>query len=154
MSGPNDDDGLLAEVGAAIRENLGAVPEHVITAGKQIFTWRAIDVELAALTFDSLLDEPVGAVRAQSELPRVLTFEAPGLTVELEVESPPRGRRLSGQLVPPETAAVDARAGEDIWRGVADRFGRFVIPLPSRPGQVDLRFTRSTGRPVTVLVFL
>jgi hypothetical protein len=28
-------------------------------------------------------------------------------------------------------------------RGVADRFGRFVVPLPSRREHVDLRFIRS-----------
>jgi hypothetical protein len=154
MSVAWDDDALLGEALAAIRENLGPAPAHLVAAGKQIYTWRSVDAELAVLTFDSLLDEPVGAVRGGADMPRVLTFEAAGVTVELEVEHPPTGRRLSGQLVPPGAADVEARAGEALWRGVADRFGRFVLPLPSRPSHVDLRFTRSGGQPVTLLTFL
>jgi hypothetical protein len=73
-----DDDALLAEVGAAIREHVGAVPDRVVAAGKQVCTWRTIDAELAALTFDSLLDEPIGAVRASADGPRVLSSRRAG----------------------------------------------------------------------------
>jgi hypothetical protein len=149
-----EDDALLADVGAAIRKHVGAVPDRVVAAGKQVCTWRTIDAEIAALTFDSLLDEPIGAVRASADGPRVLRFEAGGLTVELKVENPPAGRRLSGQLVPPDPTEVHARAGDDVWRGVADRFGRFVVPLPSRPEYVDLRFIRSAEPLVALLSYL
>jgi len=39
-------------------------------------------------------------------------------------------------------------------RGVADRFGRFVVPLPSRPEYVDLRFIRSAEPLVALLAYL
>jgi len=37
---------------------------------------------------------------------------------------------------------------------VADRFGRFVVPLPSRPEYVDLRLIRSAEPLVALLAYL
>lgn len=149
-----EDEATFAELGEVIREFAGAPPPELIAAAKDLFTWRTIDAELALLTFDSLVDEPSNAVRSTTDVPRVLTFEAGGLTVELEVEAPPTGRRLSGQLVPPQAAEVQASAGQYVRHVGADRFGRFVVPLPDRPGRVDLRVDRPGGPTVSVHAFL
>ena len=52
-----DDDHLLAALGEAVRA-ARAVPPEFTAAGQAAFTWRTIDAELAALTFDSAAAEP------------------------------------------------------------------------------------------------
>ena len=47
-----DDDELLGELHRAFEP----VPASFIEAGKMAFTWRSIDAELAALTYDSSRD--------------------------------------------------------------------------------------------------
>jgi len=153
-SGPPDDDALLAELGKVLGERIGSPPAEAVVAAKALFTWRTVDAELAVLTYDSLLDTEPSGVRSAG-LPRVLTFEAAGLTVELEVETDPRGRRLSGQLVPASAAEVAVRAGAATVRAQADAFGRFAAPLPDQPGRVEVRVQPVPGGPsTTVLAFL
>ena len=57
-----DEDELLGE----LRLALGPVPASFIDAGKMAFTWRSIDAELAALTYDSSRDL-VGAAESRAE---------------------------------------------------------------------------------------
>jgi hypothetical protein len=153
MNGPSsnaDDDALLAELGDVLAGPGGAPPSELVAGAKALFTWRTVDAELAVLTYDSLLDAEAG-VRATA-LPRVLTFEAPGLTVELEVESDPRGRRLSGQLVPATLASVEVRCDGTLGRAEADAFGRFAVPLPERSERVEVRVRRRPDGAVTTVI--
>ena len=54
-------------------------------------------------------DEDLALVR--SGAPEVLlSFAAGDLSVELEIRATPEGRELAGQLLPPQPAAIDARA--------------------------------------------
>jgi hypothetical protein len=153
MNGKPEDDALLAELGEVLRGRIGEPPPEVTAGAKALFTWRTVDAELAVLAYDSLLDTEPG-VRSTG-LPRVLTFEAAGLTVELEVETAPRGRRLSGQLVPAATAEVEIRAADATVRAQADAFGRFAAPLPDRPGRIEVRVRPMPGGSSTaVLAFL
>ena len=79
-------DPLMAEV-RAVLENADPVPPAVLAAAKGTFTWRTIDSELAELVADSA-DSLAGAVGAGvrgETAPRLLTFEAAGLVVEVEV---------------------------------------------------------------------
>ncbi len=158
MTGPSgtpEDDALLAELGEVLGERIGPPPPELVAGAKGLFTWRTIDAELAVLTYDSLLDTEPSGVRSAVGLPRVLTFEAGALTVELEVESSTRGRRLSGQLVPAAAAEVEIHAGEVVARVEADAFGRFAAPLPDRPGRVEVRVRPVAGGPTAaVLAFL
>jgi hypothetical protein len=148
MSEPVDDDErLLAELGEAVRVYEGA-PDDVIAAAKDLFTWRTVDAELASLTFDSLLDDEPAAVRSTAVEPRVLTFEADGLAVEVEVDTDPE-RRLVGQLVPAQPAELELITPQRRVRATADRLGRFVVPLPAEPSRVTLRVVAGGGRVVT-----
>jgi hypothetical protein len=143
MTGPverADDDVLLGQLGEALRM-YDEPPADVVTAAKDLFTWRTIDAELAALTFDSLLDDERAAVRSTSAPPRVLTFEAHGLTVELEVETGPAGRRLLGQLVPPVVGELDLDTAAGTQRVSVEGMGRFVADLPDEPQRIVLRLT-------------
>lgn len=138
---------LLAELAAVLREYT-VPPREVVEAAKQSFPWRTVDAELAALTFDSLLDaEPVLARSAAQ--PRILTFEAPGLTIEVEVDTGRSARRMLGQLVPGQAAELELRSGgEVVTTGTADQLGRFTLPLPVSRQRVSLRCRLADGTEV------
>ena len=122
-----DDAALLAELGDLLR--VGAEPPaEVLESARQIYAWRTVDAELAALTFDSLLDAEPSRSRA-GEQARTLTFEARALAIELEVDTDPQGRRLLGQLVPPQVADVELRVDGRVVAATADEVGRFTLPL-------------------------
>lgn len=112
-------------------------PEGITTAALAAFTWRTIDAELAALTYDSALDETLMAGVRGDEAPRLLTFEGGGLTVEIEMTS---DRRMVGQLVPP--ASMDLEVRSPTGRSVvhADEMGRFAAgPVPGGPLRLRCR---------------
>ena len=68
------------------------VPAEWREAAHAAFTWRTVDEEILALTFDSARDT-VGAVRGDAEA-RTLAFSGGGLTLEVELAD----RRIQGQL--------------------------------------------------------
>lgn len=142
-----DDDTLLAELAEALRPWTEPPPE-VVEAGKQSYTWRTIDAELAVLTHDSLLDDEPALVRSTSQ-PRFLTFEGGDLTVEVEVDSTSSGRRLLGQVVPAQAVELELRTddGEPV-SVAADGFGRFVISLPATRQRIGLRVRLADGSDV------
>jgi hypothetical protein len=112
-----------------------ADPTH--EAGSDGFTWRPMDAEVAELAYDSVAGRSAaGAVRG-SEGTRLLTFEAPGLTVELQITALGSRRHMIGQLVPNRRARVMVRHQDGIATVDADGFGRFKVEdLPSGPGSL------------------
>jgi hypothetical protein len=116
---------LWRELGAVLAE-ADPLPADAIQAGIDSFTWRTIDVELAELAGDSADRESQAAVVRASRGPRSLTFEAPGLIVQLEVTAVGTRRRLIGQLIPAQRALVTVRHqhGETVTTE-ADDLGRF-----------------------------
>ncbi len=110
-------------------------PGWVVEAAKASFGLRTIDAELAALTWDSLLDEPAVLVRGEhaATAPRSLTFEAGELAIEIEVSAPAPARRIIGQVVPPQRARIEVRlapneAGAREVRVLeTDDLGRFTL---------------------------
>jgi len=120
-----DDDFLLDEL-RRIFAALDPIPEPAQIAARAAIEWRTLDAELAALVSDSIVEEPLLAVRGTAE-PRMLTFEAPDLTIELEAEPSEDGTlQLVGQLVPPQPAQIAVRHGDDLTATHADARGRFV----------------------------
>jgi len=130
-----DDDRLLDELRRLFQET-DPVPEETMRLAKASYGWRTLDAELAALTHDSLVDQAPLAMRGAAQ-PRLVTFDAADLRVEVEVEAGRQGngRRLLGQLVPPQPARIEARDGTGGRRSVeADEAGRFAIDqLPAGP---------------------
>lgn len=122
-----NDDQILAELARAIAAS-DAAPADVVAAAKASFTWRTIDAELAALTYDSLLDdEQLTTVRgATTTGPRALTFELGEVVVDIEVADTGSSRQLLGQVV---ADAVDAvvleRADGQRFELPVDDLGRF-----------------------------
>lgn len=127
----SDDDDLLAGLrrAAAI---VDPVPESVAAQARAAFATRRLDEELAELLLDSAL--AANAVRSDGDV-RVLSFEASGVTVELQVEANSvRGLAIGagGQAVveTPE-GRRSVPIGPDGWFSVPD--------LPAGPTRVRVR---------------
>ena len=120
------DDRLLDELSAAVAR-LDPVPTGVLEAGRAAYAWRTLDADLAALAYDSALDdrEPVGVRGAPA--PRMLSFEGDDVTVECEVHESRGRRRLVGQVLPAEVTALTVRHPAGAIAAEADHLGRFVI---------------------------
>jgi hypothetical protein len=143
-SGP--DERLLEE----LREALGrdaAPPSSVVEAAKASYTWRTVDAELAELTHDSLVDQPLARTRGAPDR-RALIFEARDLVIEVEVSVSAQERRLLGQLVPAQPAQIEVRQAGATRRIEADTAGRFMVSgLKARP--VSLRCQLAGHHPVS-----
>lgn len=125
-----DDDQLLDALREALRPER-SVPAEFIAMGKAAFAWHGIDAELAALTYDSVLDSAeadAAGVRCEPANLRYLTFTSANLTVELEVTD----EALLGQLVPPGSGQVEVRAADGaVVAAVVDQAGGFAVrPVP------------------------
>lgn len=137
------DDRLLAELGEAT-QRAGEPTDTMAAAADAAFSWRTIDAELAALTYDSMADEAV-LVRDAGTSARHLVFEAEGLGVELEQTAD----GLVGQLVPPAPGTVTLLGPTgDLASIEADALGCFRIEGAPR-GPVRLRCVSGTDEILT-----
>jgi hypothetical protein len=107
----------------AMYEALDPVPEHVVDAAIGAYAWRTIDADLAELAGDSAL--AASSVRG-ADAARLITFEAPGLTLEIEIAQVGERRRILGQLVPPTTAEIRVEGPAGSVAVTADERGRFA----------------------------
>ena len=135
---PEDDD-LLADELAAVLRARSAMPASVLDAARAAFVWRDIDAELAVLRRDSVLEATAG-VRGGAD--RQLTFEAAGLSVEVDVLD--GGRRVIGQIVPPQPGQVELEGPRARADASTDRYGQFVV-ADVGGGPVRLRFRPVEG---------
>jgi len=135
------------ELLALLREALGygPVPEAVMTAAQEAYGWRDMDAQLAALTYDSLLEtDALAGVRSVALEARLLTFEAGDVTVEIELADG-SGGRLNGQLVPPQSAEIEVRYADGSLSLTASPAGRFwVTALPRGPISLVCRLADGT----------
>lgn len=118
------DDRLLAEL-RALAAASDPVPPDAIAAARSAIAWHTMDAELAEITADTSVGPQLAGVRGVAS-PAMLTFEAPGLAVEVEVTEVGRSRRLLGQLVPARRGAVEIRHGGGRVTVTADDIGRFT----------------------------
>ena len=132
MTGPADDDELVSRLAATLR-GAQEPPADVAQLARLSFGLRDLDTQLAELVADSAVDAPAG-VRASTFAPRLLTFAAGEVEVELQVTPAGDGWAVVGQVVPPGTAVVRAEpaaAGLTTVMAEADRLGRFALDLPA-----------------------
>jgi hypothetical protein len=143
----HDDGELLLVELQSLMSRLDPVPEAVDDEARSAFAWRTIDAELAELTRDSLLEDAPAGVRG-AEGARMLSFESPSLSVELEVaDLGQQGRRLVGQLVPPGPASIVVDHAGGRVDAAADELGRFVVD-GLRPGPARVRCSVAGGREI------
>ena len=139
-----DDEALLAELGTAIRE-AREVPAHFLAAGRAAFTWHQVDAELAQLQHDSATEAAgqFSGVRGPESAPRLLTFVAGEVTLEVEVT--PSG--LQGQVIPPRPGEIELQQPGSAAVAVSvDQVGWFAFAV--RPaGLFRLQWTAG-DRPV------
>ncbi|MFJ3230717.1 hypothetical protein [Streptomyces sp. NPDC086787] len=104
---------------------LDPVPADLRQLAIEAYALHDLDARIAELTFDSLVDAI--PVRGATAAPRMLTFRAGDLTVDVEVT----GEGLMGQLLPPQPARIEILAGPRPTDQVpADPMGRFVSEAP------------------------
>jgi len=135
-AGDLEDEALLAELRAVVGR-VDPVPPDAIAAARASFIWRTLDAELAQLTHDSVLDADRMALVRGVSTPELLTFEAPGLTVEVETVATDDGIQILGQLEPPRSGRVEIRHAGGTVGVDADHLGRFAA-AGLRPGPVSL----------------
>lgn len=122
-AGADGDGELMAEL-RALGGRLDPVPEDAMAAARSAIAWRSIDRELAELVEDSSTDQRMAGVRGTASSV-LLTFQAPGLMVEVQVVGGERGPRLLGQLVPPGPPHIEVRHPGGVVPVEADPVGRF-----------------------------
>ena len=131
-----DDNEFIAEIGRML-DIADPVPEIVTEYAKAGYGWRDLDAELAELVFDSAESGLVGVRGADAS--RQMTFRAPGVEIEVEVTSI-EGRRIIGQLVPPQELTVELRHGDRSTETTADDLGRFRFDeIPAGPVSLRVR---------------
>jgi hypothetical protein len=147
------DDNLMELLRRTLAE-VDAVPDDVVAAAKQVWTWRTIDAELAELAHDSLLDDAVAGGRGTATL-RALSFTAGSLFIEVEVSEDGDRRGLIGQVVPaPDPrgrpiVVVQGVGDPALAQRPIDELGRFDATGLGQ-GFVRLRFEFGPGGGVLV----
>lgn len=120
------------------------VPQAVLDAGYAAFAWRNIDIELAALTYDSTTDDlALSGARSEQAVLRALTFAGSSVTIEIEVTAD----ALLGQVVPPQECdiVITLKGGEGRTVEV-DAVGCFTVqPIPEGAFRLQVRGDRSTA---------
>ena len=102
------------------------------------------------LAYDSAADAEAAATVRSSGGRRLLTFDAPEVSVELEVVEAAGERRLEGQLVPPQPATIEVRHQGGTVTAEADELGRFsAAGLEHGPVSLVCRLHGQAGAIVT-----
>ena len=123
-----------------------ALPEDLASATSRL-ALRSVDDELAALVYDSMIDDDLLAnVRSGAGAVRQLTFAAADLVLEVEVSG---ARYLVGQVVPPQAAVVELRHRGGNAEVETDALGCFHVPVvPDGPVSFRCRTVGATTDPV------
>jgi hypothetical protein len=131
------DTGLLEEELRRAAAVLDPVPAELRRLAVEAYVLHDLDAQIAELTFDSLVDAI--PVRGVADPPRMLTFRAGELTVDVEVT----GDGLMGQVLPPQPAGIEVLGGPHPAAPTAlaaDDLGRFTSDVPpSGPFALRLR---------------
>jgi hypothetical protein len=139
-----DDERLLAELGAALHE-ADDVPEWFLDTARSALEWYTLDAELAMLTHDSATTPELAGARAEPLSVHSLTFSGPETTIAVEVDPD----ALRGQVAPRRAGEMELRprdgrivkvpVDEDGWFEVRPKpAGAFRLLFRSVDGQVVL----------------
>ncbi|MDK1342571.1 hypothetical protein QNO09_04430 [Streptomyces sp. 378] len=125
---------------------LDPVPAELQQIAVDAYALHDLDARVAELTFDSLVDAL--PVRGAADVPRMLTFRAGEVTVDVEVTA----QGLMGQVLPPQPTRIEVLGGPRPGSPLTtDDLGRFTGDMPlSGPFALRLR----TGGDVVVTEWL
>jgi hypothetical protein len=122
---------------------LDPVPPELRQIAVEAFALHDLDARIAELTFDSVVDAL--PVRGATDVPRMLTFHAGGVTVDVELT----GQGLMGQVLPPQSAGIEVLSGPQAGSALeTDHMGRFTYGEPPA-GPFALRLRTGEGVLVT-----
>lgn len=108
-----------------VLEHEEAIPEHLIHAAQQFYTWREVDIEVLELLMDSANDEMV-LTRAAS-LQRFMAFGSADRGVHFECRRHGSGYALEGAIVPAGNHEVRVQCtGPDVVT-TTDSLGCFTV---------------------------
>ncbi|MEV6759887.1 hypothetical protein AB0N16_04385 [Streptomyces sp. NPDC051105] len=146
LDGTEFDADLLEEELRQAAAVLDPLPAGLLQLAMDAYALHDLDARVAELTFDSLVDAI--PVRGAEAPPRMLTFQAGDLTVDIEVTD----EGLLGQVLPPQSARIEVLGGPAAARPLtADGMGRFASDTPPA-GPFALRLR--TGGDVIVTEWL
>lgn len=145
------DDNELEEELRRLASRLDPVPPELTATAADAFGWRDIDAELAALVYDSALDEEEATLVRGALDRRLVSFRAGDVTIDVEVTAVASGRSVIGQIEPPQRAVVDIRRRGGVVSTEADELGRFHAgTLPAGPISLRLRPLAGAGAQLLV----
>lgn len=124
----NNDDAFMYDLSESLRPS--PIEQRVIDAASGLLTWRLrADHELAALLYDSYLDESVSVRAGRHGEPQTLVFGHGPVQIEVEVSD----GGIEGQFIPPRPGVVRlcTIAGTRTETTV-DEVGCFSFPAPPR----------------------
>ncbi|MEZ3181643.1 hypothetical protein KYY02_24005 [Streptomyces pimonensis] len=128
------DSGLLEEELRQAAAVLDPMPPALLQIAVDAYALHDLDARVAELTFDSLADAV--PVRGATGVPRMLTFTAGEVTLDVEVTE----EGLMGQVLPPGPARIEVLGGPQAAVPLtADDLGRFTAAPPSGPFALRLR---------------
>jgi hypothetical protein len=132
---PDDDAELLASLKEAVTPVPTAQLQRLLEGARAAYGYRTMDEELAALAYDSLLDESPAAARQAPATARTLLFESDAVSVQLEVTDD----GVVGQVVAPTAVQLYVeRADGQQLELECDETGCFTVPVLAA-GPVRLR---------------
>ena len=115
------DEGLLAHIRKGLLES-DPPPSDVADFAKAAFSWRNVDAEIAAITYDSAVEGASASVRSATAV-RLLSFAVEGVSIEVEYDQ--SDRRLIGSVTPPATVRVELQTPDSRSSAESDTAGRF-----------------------------
>lgn len=134
----DSDEELLAELGEALRSAGSTTASHLAARAAWALRERS-HVEIARLTFDSMLADTGSLRDMQNATARMLTFGTEdGVSLEVELT----GDRLLGQVFPVLNGTITSvvMSGPE-QRVDTDELGCFSLPLPSGPFRLRFEST-------------
>lgn len=128
-------------------EALHPEPDNLVDLASGLYALRTLDGELAALAYDSLMDDAV-SVRSVGTLTRILSFESDVAAFEVEVDE--RLRTIMGQVVPPTEGRIELQHSDGSETTDLGAVGSFEFAdVPGGPLRlrliVDGRIISTTG---------
>lgn len=120
---------------------LNVVPESVRTAARRAFDARPVDMLVADLMFDSVLDQDRRA--AADPTVRTMRFGHRNGGADIRVTDRGAGRRISLEVLPAQRASAEVRCSGSTFTVTTDDGGRAEFDVPTGLFSLVLRPLRS-----------